>query len=102
MKKIYDYNDGKKYLRNKLIMIKLFYQIIENINDDYDDLSECIKLIEKENIIIENPFIFLYEKILNKLKNSYEEKIINIYYTKILLICLNKILKIEKNENIIK
>ena len=82
-------------------MIKLFCQIIENIDNDYDDLSECMKFIEKENIIIENPFIYLFNKILNKMNNN-EQKIIKIYYNKILLICLNKILEIEKKEDIIK
>ena len=104
---IYDNDkfDDKKYFRNKLIMIKLFYQIIEYINDDYDLLIQCIQKIDKEkNIIIENPFIYLYEKIMEKIKNNNEQKIINIYYIKLLLLCFDKILKIEKNrsQNIIK
>ena len=95
-------NYEKNYLKNKLIMIKLFYHIIENIDDDYDYLSKCIKDIEKEKIIIENPFIFLFEKVLDKINNNNEEKLINIYYTKILLICLDRIIKLENNLNNIK
>jgi hypothetical protein len=96
-----DYNNNKKIL-NRLIMLKLLCNIIENNKgDDIDDLSECIKMYERENIIIEDPFIYLYEKISN-IKLNNEEKILSRYYNKLLLLCLNNMFESKKNGNIIK
>ena len=96
-----DYNNDRRIL-NRLIMLKLLCKILENIQDDnIDDLCECINMLEKENKNIENPFIYLYEKISNN-KLSNEEKILSLYYNKLLLLCLNNIFESEKNRNIIK
>ena len=97
-----EYNNNNQIILNRLIMLKLLCKIIENIKDsNIDDLSECIKIFEKENTIIENPFIYLYEKISNnQLKN--EEKLLSRYYNKLLFLCLNKIFESKKNGNIIQ
>ena len=85
-----------KYINTKLIMIKLFSQILENINEsELDDLYNCIIIYDKEVLKFENPFIYLYEKIIDELiQKKIIIKILNKYYIRLLLICLNKL----KNE----
>ena len=96
-----DYNKNQIIL-NRLIMLKLLCKLLENINDNnIDDLSECLRIFKKENEIIDNPFIYLYEKVSN-IKLKYEEKILSRYYNILLLLCLKNIFDSKKNENIIK
>ena len=88
---------------NILIMINLFSQILENIKEYYlDYLIKCINIFEKKNTNIENPLVYLYEKLIIKLKNNYLNRIINKYYHKLLLICLNKLFEFGANENYLK
>ena len=94
--------ENNKVMLNRLIMLKLFCQIIENIKDDeLYDLLNCIKLFEKGNINIniENPFIYLYNLLSSGKLNNNEKETIYFYYNKILLICLNSIYKTAKKEN---
>ena len=96
-----NYNTNRIIL-NRLIMLKLLSKILENIKDNnIDDLSAIINMFEKENKIIENPFIYFFEKISNNKLNN-EEKILSPYYNKLLLICLNNIFESKKNKIIIK
>ena len=107
----------KNKILSKLIMMKLLCQILENIDDidKYENIMDCCNIFKKENInfykknsedeyneiniIIDenesknNPFIYLFEGIFDKIKNNNGNKIINKYYHKLLLICINKILE---------
>ena len=97
----------KRKINTRLIMIKLLCQIIEKIeNDDLKELSTCLQILEKENIV-QNPLIFLYEKLMKQLKNNNNNNnnldlIIYKYYTNLSFICLNKIYELEEDEEIIK
>ena len=92
--------ENNKVILNRLIMLKLFCQIIEDIKDDeLYDLINSIKLFEKGNINIENPFIYLYNLLSFSILNNKEEEIISFYYNKLLLICLNSIYHTAKNKN---
>jgi hypothetical protein len=94
--------ENNKVMLNRLIMLKLFCQIIEATKDDeLYDLLNCIILFEQGNINIENPFIYLYNLLSSGKLNNKEEEIISFYYNQILLICLNNIYKTAKNENTI-
>ena len=97
-------DNDKREKFTKLIMLKLFSQILENINEEEEicDFGECINLYEKSNLKNENPFIYLYEKIIKELNHNIKNKIIVNYYNKLLSICLNKISNIEENEELIK
>ena len=96
------YYENNKIILNRLIMLKLFSQIIEDIKDDeLDDLSKCLKIFDKGNINIENPFIHLYNILSSSKLDNNKEEIISFYYNNLLLICLNNIYKIEKNETAI-
>ena len=90
--------------KRKLIMIKLLCKIIENIKESsVTSLSESLQNLGKENIIIQNPIEFLYEKILSELnKNKKLETIILKYYINLLIICANKALELEKRDFLIK
>ena len=85
-------------------MIKLLCKIIENIKEsNVKSLSESLQNLGKENIIIQNPIEFLYEKILSELnKNKKLETIILKYYINLLIICANKALELEKRDFLIK
>ena len=94
-------NENKK---NILIMLKLLCQIIENISEDnLKYLSIYIEKIESSNSIIQNPLIYLYQKILNDLINNSNnlEIIILKYYKNLLFLCLKKIFEYEKDEKIL-
>ena len=96
-------DNNKRHSFTKLIMIKLICQILENIKEyEVDDLLECFNLFEKGNLNYENPFIYLYEKIVKELNNYNGNKLIYKYYNQLLLICLNKIFEIENNKEVIK
>ena len=94
---------GKISKSSRIIMINLLSQILENIKEnDLEDLSECIQLFEKKNDLnIENPFIYLYEKVMEELSKKNENNNIYKYYNKLLLICLNKILEFDNNKDIL-
>ena len=95
---------GKKIF-TKLIMIKLFNQIIENINKEQKEfLYDCCKLYDDKIQDNKNPFLYLYEKIFSKLNdNNYDEdKVISKYYTNLLLICLKKLKETENNSELTK
>ena len=109
MKIIFDYEkednkyDDKRKKFTKIIMIKLFGQIIESIEEhEIIDFSEFLTYFEKVNLENKNPFIYLYEKILNELNNTIKNKSLYKYFNELLLLCLNKIIKIEKNEDVVK
>ena len=90
-----------KSINTRLIMIKLLCKIIENITEDnLENLSKSIQNIENSNLIIQNPFIYLYEKILKDLNNDTKllDSIIQKYYINLLFICLKNIYKFEKKE----
>ena len=92
------FNIDENNYKTKIIMIKLFCQIIENINKDNKYLLKYLPIIDK---LSKNPLISYYKKILEVLNNKYlEEKSIHKYYMDLLYICLNK-LALE-DENIIK
>lgn len=96
---------GKKIF-TKLIMIKLFNQILENINIEEEKkfLYDCCKLYDDKIQEDKNPFLYLYEKIFSKLNdNNYDEdKVISKYYTNLLLICLKKLKETENNPDLTK
>lgn len=110
VKKIMDisFNDGDikgKKIFTKLIMIKLFNQILENINiEEKKFLFDCCKLHDDKIQDDKNPFLYLYEKIFSKLNdnNFDEDKIISKYYTNLLLICLKKLKETENNSDMPK
>ena len=95
-------NKDKRRKFTKLIMIKLLGQILEIINEEEEiiNFSKLLNLFNDKKY--ENPFIYLYKKLLDELNNNYGNAIIYKYYNKLLLICLNKIFKIEKDENKLK
>jgi hypothetical protein len=86
--------ENNKVMLNRLIMLKLFCQIIEDTKDDeLYDLLNCIILFEQGNINIENPFIYLYNLLSSGKLNNKEEEIISFYYNQILLILMLSIRK---------
>ena len=97
-------NNDTKANHTQLIMIKLLAQILNNINKDQtQSLYKCCKLYDNTLTEGENPFIYLYKIINNKLIDiSFNrEKIIDKYYNELLLICINKLLELY-NENSIE
>ena len=88
----------------KFIILKLFLQILKNIDseDKIQNLIECCLEYDKnafdDNEEESNPFFYLGTKFNLKL-NSEQSSIINLYYLKIFLFCLNKI---EKSELVVK
>lgn len=103
------FNNGEikgKKIFTKLIMIKLFNQILESINIEEEKkfLYDCCKLYDDKIQDNKNPFLYLYEKIFSKLNdNNYDEdKVISKYYTNLLLICLKKLKETENNPDIPK
>ena len=86
----------------KLILLKLLFQILENINseDKIACLIDCCMQYDKDqfndinNKEEPNPFHFLMSK-FSYLLNKDENKYLKYYYFKIFLYCLNKI-DIEK------
>ena len=87
-------NDFTKY-----IILKLFLQILQNIDNEDKTLNlvDCCmdydKEAFKENDAEPNPFIYLVSKLNSKL--NCEEYFLKYYYLKLLLFCLNKIDKSE-------
>ena len=97
-----DNNDKNKNENTRLIMIKLFYNILENVHDDnLDNLSFYIQQFETNSLNIENPFVYLFEKISNELTKE-KEIIIYKYFCKLLLLCANKIYEIDNTIDNIK
>ena len=95
----------------KLIMLKLLYQILQSIDKERlkNSLFSYFKT-QDENIQNDtNIFEYLFNFILDKLKNKNSEgKIIKRYYHRLLIICLNKLLedkndfdKLNKNDDIL-
>ena len=80
IKKIVAISFNKEFKNNneintKLIMIKLLIKIIENTQDDnLNDLSRSLQNIEKSNLIIQNPFLYLYEIILKDFNSINPKK----------------------------
>ena len=97
-------NLSKKDILTKLIMIKLLYQILKNMEKkQMNNLVDCCKLYDDKFPNEKNPLVYIYELIYTKLNNNHDnEKIINNYYIRILIICLNKLLEFEDNNKIIK
>ena len=102
---IFDKNNiinNNQIFKTKLIVLKLLFQILENVNNE-DKINclidcciqynkeECNKLNYNEEL---NPFVFIMTK-FNLLLNKEENEILKYYYFKIFLFCLNKI-DIEK------
>ena len=89
-----------KNINTRLIMIKLLCQIIENLEEkNLKDLFEIFKKLEKQDIINQNPLIYLYEKLLKELIEitNKSEIMIHKYYKNLLIICCNKIFELEQN-----
>ena len=91
--------DKKRNNYTKLIILKLFLQILQNIDneDKIMNLSECCMEYDKdafkENEEESNPFVYLASKLNSKL--NCEEYFLKHYYIKVLLFCLDKIDKSE-------
>ena len=95
-------------INTKLIILKLFLQILENINND-DQIAiliDCCMQYNNNEVNANDkneefyPFEFLISK-FNNLLNNEENEFLKYYYFKIFLFCLNKIdlkkSKIDKN-----
>ena len=104
----------RQLLLSKLIMLKLFCQIVENIRKEREYfrfqsffekenillLNSNIKINIKEEDSIKNSFVLIIKIMFNNLKIKNEPDIIIKYYNRLLFICLDKIIENkDKNTN---
>ena len=61
----------RKNINTKLIMIKLFAQILETIEEsEVDSLYLTLNMYDKQILENENPFLYLYKKIINEINQN--------------------------------
>ena len=95
---IFNSDNNNQNINTKLIVLKLFLQILENINNEDKNacLIDCCMQYNNNEINNEKneefyPFEFLLTKFNNLLKKEEENEFLKYYYFKIFLFCLNKI-----------
>ena len=85
--KIIDYNE-ERYQLSQLIITKLLFQILENVDLDDDIIIENNK--------VENSYLYLSKILFDKLNTINDNNIIKKYFIKIILICFNKLIHLKE------